>query len=713
METQSAFMTAAAAAVLLIAVLLRRRDGPALRYAALTMGLGLWSLGRGLDALGLGSGPPLYTVGLVLIGPAALAFTSTSSGAIAAERRLLPIVWAASPLLLLVALGAEIERPAWLGILLLAWAASGAVLSGRALWGGLPWRSEPLRRGAAADDTPEATRRRYLAYAHMLVVGGIALDLALWRLGAPRIATLAGGVIYLWAGYLQLVRVRIADLRQLLGDTLALVLLAGGLAGAFAALRVWVGPHLGLFVFNAFVASLLLLLFYEPGRRRIENVIERRFVAGKVELERALQPLPERLAQILSLDELLRELLATMERTARVTASSVYLREDPHLGFAQAAGIGLSPRPRVNLIREPTFVAALETGQALLYEDLEQALEDARSDGRRGELEQLCASLRELDAQLVVPLLTGDLLVGFWTLTDAKTREPFSSTEVKLLRSVADGVAVCVEKSKTFERIRARDRLVSLGEMAAGMAHELRNPLATIRGALAVLDESADGPPSELSCVVVEEVHRLDRVVGAFLDYAQPSLHRSPISDFEAFVRSCVAGAVRYGDRRVAVAIDVEGQIPPVTADRHQLETVIDNVVRNAYEALSSANPVAPHIRVSLRVDPAAEVGEGAGASRGDVTRRDPPRCVEIAVADNGPGMDDDTLERAFIPFYTTKERGSGLGLSLCERLIRVQGGNIGLRSKPGEGTVISIRLPLDGTEPTPAHPAADEGSAA
>jgi C4-dicarboxylate-specific signal transduction histidine kinase len=100
---------------------------------------------------------------------------------------------------------------------------------------------------------------------------------------------------------------------------------------------------------------------------------------------------------------------------------------------------------------------------------------------------------------------------------------------------------------------------------------------------------------------------------------------------------------------------------------------VISNVVQNAYEAVKGAGA----IRVSAR----AERTEGG-------------RQVAIAVSDSGPGMDEATLERAFVPFFTTKERGLGLGLALCERLTRAQGGSIELRSKPGEGTSVSIRLP-------------------
>ena len=170
--------------------------------------------------------------------------------------------------------------------------------------------------------------------------------------------------------------------------------------------------------------------------------------------------------------------------------------------------------------------------------------------------------------------------------------------------------------------------------------------------------------------------------MGTFLDYARPSLHRVRIVDFAAFVTGSVeAAARRPGLQGVDLELDVEGEIPPVTADRSQLETVIENVMQNAGEALDGRG----RIRVVVR----ATSDEASDSS-----------IVEISIHDDGPGMDEETLERAFIPFYTTKDRGTGLGLALCERLLRTQGGWIELRSKPGEGTVVAIRIPTGEAEP-------------
>jgi signal transduction histidine kinase len=125
----------------------------------------------------------------------------------------------------------------------------------------------------------------------------------------------------------------------------------------------------------------------------------------------------------------------------------------------------------------------------------------------------------------------------------------------------------------------------------------------------------------------------------------------------------------------VKLRLAIASTLPPVSVGADQLERVLTNVVQNAYEAIEGEG----EIRVSARlVDAAVPLGEH----------------VEITVADDGPGMNEATLQRALVPFFTTKDRGSGLGLALCERLLGAQGGLIELRSQPGEGTVVLIRLP-------------------
>ncbi len=664
METQTAFMAAAAAPVLAWVVLRSRRDRAALLVAALIVAFFVLFAGRGLETLGSENVGPALVLSLAAVGSLAPAAAAALARARGRLRPVAPVLLVAP---LALAVGVAWPVPArWLRGAATAYAVAG-VLGGTLLLFG-------TRAAASAEPSPEQTRLRYLAVAHALVAVALALDLGVHALGGPRMATPLAALGYFYLAYLELVRLRVADLRQLLGNAVALSLLALGLAGAFALVFLWVGPEPELFVFNGFVAAFLLLIVLDPVRRRIQGWVDRRFVQGRIELERVFARLLERLPQIVTLDDCLRATLEAVEHAERLRASSLFVREDPYVGFQQVGSFGLSPQGRVNLIRNAAFVRALERGRALLLEDLTKERVRARlTAGEREETQALARVMRELDAQLVLPLRSDAHLLGFWTLSDARTREPFSSSEVAFLQQVADRLALAIENSRTFERVRARDRLVALGEMAAGLAHEIRNPLAAIRGAIGVLEAGDDPAMRE---VMVEEIARLDRVVATFLDYAKPHAPVERLDDPGGFVRDCVSSLERgRGARGVDVSVEVEPGLPSVSASPAGLERVLANVLSNAHDALQGKGSIRVSVRRALRH------GDG-------------DEDVEIAIADDGPGMDAATLERALVPFFSTKSGGTGLGLALCERLLRTQGGSIELDSRPDEGTTVRIHLP-------------------
>jgi signal transduction histidine kinase len=663
-------MATAAATVLLFGILRERRDARGQLFAALAASFGTWSFARALGA------SLFVDAGAIALGLLVPASSLALCGPLPRLREPRGLLLWVPPALLAVARGVPALPEVWVGRAAHAWLLAGVCA-------GTVWlhRSGRARAGLARDtDSPSATRRRYLAWCLALTALAACADILADQLGRPRIATLLAGLFYLYAGYLHLAEVRVKDLRQLMGDTVALALLAGCLAGTFAALWLWVGAHLDTFVFNAFVASFLLLLFLEPARARIQAAMDRRFVAGRLELERVFGPLLERLPNMVTLDQLLREVLEATESAERLRASALYLRDDPQVGFQQVGSFGLPSRRRVHLIRAPAWVEALESSTVLQRDELERTAAHLRAGERRARIEALYRTIIDLDAHLVLPLRAGDRLLGFWTLTDRSVREPFSSTEVDLLESVAHQVAVAIDNTKTFEQVRARDRLAMLGEMSAGLAHEIRNPIAAIRGSVALLAHPSTESADDIRKLMLEEIDRLDRLVETFLHYAQPSGERSTIPDIAGLVAACIEQVQRSvcapgSATGTELTFHPEPNLPAITASPDQLERVVLNVLQNAYDALDGEG----HVGVTVR------------AQSGD----DSAGTIEIIVTDDGPGLDAHTKERAFIPFFSTKSAGRGLGLPLCERLMRAQGGSIVLSSEPGEGTEVLLRLPL------------------
>jgi len=308
---QRAVLAAAGGAGLVLASLRGRGDTPALAFSALTLAFGLWALGRAHDAAPWGD--LLATGSLALLGSLLPATASLLRGAPRFNPFYLHALWvvplAAAVSLVTGHMPSDAARPA-----MALWALLGLAAGVRTLG------RSPV---GAEEASPESTRLRYLTAAQIAVLAAFAVDLAAWSLGRPRIATLGAGLLFLYFGYLHIARMRVRDLHQLMGNAVALSVMALGLAGSFTALWVWVGHRLDVFLLNAFVGSFVLLLFLEPMRDWVQQAMDQRFIAAKLELERAFRPLAERLPHILTLDDFLREVLETTEASGRIRASAM------------------------------------------------------------------------------------------------------------------------------------------------------------------------------------------------------------------------------------------------------------------------------------------------------------------------------------------------------------------------------------------------------
>jgi len=267
------------------------------------------------------------------------------------------------------------------------------------------------------------------------------------------------------------------------------------------------------------------------------------------------------------------------------------------------------------------------------------------------------------------------------------------------------GAAMLFRDLTPFERgdeqERLRERLAALGQMAAGMAHEIRNPLASMEVLAGLLKRRLEGRPEELSLLVqlMGELRAVADSVAASLEFVRPvSLARGPVD-----VRRLVEEALRMACKRVPFAGAIErryaSELPELDADPELLRGVITNLIVNAFEAMNGQRRPAQlalciHSRVS---EPAARpVRVGADGRAAPCALR-PVREVVISVSDAGPGIAEELREKIFYPFFTTKERGSGVGLALAQKVVASHGGVLELESVRGAGATFHVRLPASG----------------
>lgn len=238
------------------------------------------------------------------------------------------------------------------------------------------------------------------------------------------------------------------------------------------------------------------------------------------------------------------------------------------------------------------------------------------------------------------------------------------------------------------ESIRRKDRLAAVGRVGAGLAHEIRNPLGAMRGAIQVLE--ANTPPesiqADLMGIILRESDRLNSIITNFLSYAKPRVGDFSEEDICETIRETIK-LIRHSPD-LSPNHELEAVLPPtpvfISADTAQLKQVFWNLARNAINAMPSGG------RLSIRVEPV------------------PNNRIRIEFEDTGVGMSPERVEQLFEPFSNSTTGGTGLGLSIVYQIIRDHNGTINVRSHEGEGTVITIVLPRENQRTASSEPAAD-----
>ena len=256
--------------------------------------------------------------------------------------------------------------------------------------------------------------------------------------------------------------------------------------------------------------------------------------------------------------------------------------------------------------------------------------------------------------------------------------------------AVTAAVAVVRDVTRLHQleaEMRRGETLTAAGQMAMGLAHEIRNPLGAIRGDVQLLkrelgDEARWG---EYIAVLLKEVDRVNRIIEMLLDLGRPvTLRPVPLNIHQLLERVALMSEEVAAEQAVQIVRRYDPSLPPLLADEDRVVQVFHNLVRNAIEAMPRGGRLTLITRLSM--DPLfAKVDLGKGLKS----------MALVQVADEGEGVPEATRVKLFTPFFTTKDKGLGLGLALCHRIMEEHKGSIHVASEPGKGTVVSCFLPI------------------
>src|SRR5215475_7161279 len=233
------------------------------------------------------------------------------------------------------------------------------------------------------------------------------------------------------------------------------------------------------------------------------------------------------------------------------------------------------------------------------------------------------------------------------------------------------------------EDLKRADRLAMVGTLAAGLAHEIRNPLGGIKGAAQLLKRSLDRDSSlqDFANIMIREVDRVDKLIEQLLDLSRPAkLELSPLNIHEVLDDVLLLETQAIEELSIAVKKRFDPSLPPIRGDRAQLTQVFLNLVKNAFQAMNRGGS----LTVTTRLETDFHIrGEGSDRSR----------LIWVDIEDEGVGIKEEDLPHIFSPFFTTKNSGTGLGLAVCYRIVKEHGGLIRVESAEGKGTTFKISL--------------------
>lgn len=517
-------------------------------------------------------------------------------------------------------------------------------------------------------------------------------------------------ILYLYFLSQSLFRYQLIDLNELVGKMAVLGTLVVLLWAVYGLLLTWIGGgQEGLFLLNALVASFVILLLYEPVRTRLESGINRWLLRQRDELRGRIEGLRRELLHVANVDEMAARVIAALEESRRVTHAAVYLLDSAGAGYDLKGCYGPAPSERIESAAYRPLLGHLRASDEgyLDLEDVRRERDDLDATGHspagrsRETLDEIIRQLETMHASLLFAMFgsaeteQGPWLLGLLAVRDQRAEGAFDTDDVVLFRQLASQAAHTIEASEAFARVKERDRLAAIGELSAGLAHEIRNPLGAIKGAAQLLI-SPDGkvieptPESaEFLHIIVEEVDRLNKVVTQFLEYARKGAgdaHRrhQPL-DLNDVVRKTAHLLQRDAPAGVTVRARFDDLLPPVAGDADPLVQVFLNLGRNALQAMEETGGT---LEIGTTRRRRSRLGYGSFA--------------EVRFRDTGVGIAPETMEKLFIPFFTTRERGTGLGLAISERIVSEHGGTIEVRPNPDRGTTFSVFLPALGPSRPP-----------
>jgi two-component system, NtrC family, sensor kinase len=295
--------------------------------------------------------------------------------------------------------------------------------------------------------------------------------------------------------------------------------------------------------------------------------------------------------------------------------------------------------------------------------------------------------MTRIGAETCIPLIAKQRLIGIINLGIKGNKKMYTHEDLELLTTLANSATIAIENAQLYENLKntkkvmlRADRLASLGTLAAGLAHEIKNPLVAIKTFTQLLPERFDDEEfrNYFTNVAAGEIDRISTLVTELLEFSRPSgpfFQQENLNDVLDKMITLIKTEAKQ--KEVTIETALADDLPTITIDKEQIKQVIINILLNAIQA----TPEKGSILVATR-----KIAKSNGS----------PGFVQVEISDTGIGIPEQELDKIFTPFFTTRAKGSGLGLAISHQIIQEHEGNIDVRSAVQKGTTFTINLPTN-----------------
>ncbi len=446
----------------------------------------------------------------------------------------------------------------------------------------------------------------------------------------------------------------------------------------------WLIP-VSLLFFLASVAPLVYLSFMHR--------IEAQVLRDQRRYHRTLIAASSGMTRIKDIRTLCTLIVYVINRTVKLTHTGLFLYDPKEQRYTLRAvrHKRMMPAELVVEANDPLIELLQQERDLILDDELQEEMNGKKADDQTRKIAWAYSWMRRLETRLIVPSFSGERLMAFLVLGGKRSGERYTTDDIAIFSGLANQGALAIENAMFFEELRSNEafmiqseKLASLGQLASGMAHEIHNPLAIISGESQLYLERFKGQDEKVDHVltsIIEECQRAADITRRILRFAKPAPSDFSPVDLKATIEETLTlAAYQVRMEKVERSVAVSPDLPKVRGNQNQLQEVILNLVLNACQAM----------------------GEPGGKLMLSATSLNGSQVV-LRVEDTGPGIPAGKLSKVFDPFYTTKATGTGLGLFVTQRIIRLHGGTIDVDSTVGKGTSFTMCLPVWRDVPTVA----------